>query len=170
MQRTLVSVVTIAFVLALLFAFVTTPVDAQTVAQNKNQTVAKAETSEDSMAKMDAIVKSDSAAKLEPVVKVTSPKAEIRDSILPAPDGNELADSCKAQAEGFDAGYCLGVVEGVIASMKLCKRDHSVITLGEATDATAKYLANHPEKLKQRDVVVARKALSEAYPCGGSRR
>jgi hypothetical protein len=103
---------------------------------------------------------------LEPVVKVTTPKAEVSDSILPPPDGNELAESCKAETEGFDAGYCLGVVEGVITSMKLCKRDRSVITLGEAADATAKYLATHPEKLKERDVLLARKALSEAYPCG----
>jgi ABC-type antimicrobial peptide transport system permease subunit len=170
MQRTLVSFFGIALGLALLFTITANLAFGQTATPSKTQTVAKAESSEDSMAKMDSIVKSDSAAKLEPVVKVTAQKAEIHDSILPAPDGNELADSCKAQAEGFDAGYCLGVVEGVISSMKLCKRDRSVITLGEAADATSKYLANHPEKLRERDVVVARKALSEAYPCNGSRR
>jgi len=170
MERTLARVAGIAFSLLLTFTFTTHPAFGQTDAQSKTQTVAKAETSEGSVAKMDGIVKTDSAAKLEPVVRVTAAKAEMADSILPPPDGNELADSCKAQAEGFDAGYCLGVVEGVIASMKLCKRDRSAITLGEAADATAKYLANHPERLKERDVLVARKALSEAYPCSGSRR
>lgn len=170
MKRTLASVFGIGLSLVLLLATTTNPAFGQTGTQSKTQTVAKAETDEDSMAKIDTIVKTDSATKFEPVVKVTTPKVEIHDSILPPPDGNELADSCKAEAEGFDAGYCLGVVEGVIASMKLCKRDRTVITLGEAADATAKYLASHPEKLKERDVLVARKALAEAYPCGGSRR
>jgi Ssp1 endopeptidase immunity protein Rap1a len=92
----------------------------------------------------------------------------MRDCNLPPPDGGDLVLSCKAEVEGFDAGYCLGVVEGVIASMKVCKQDRSAITLGEEADATEKYLASHPEKLKERDVVLARKALSKAYPCGGS--
>jgi hypothetical protein len=170
MERTLVSVVGIGLGLALLFTCATNPAYGQAGVQSKTQTVAKAETSEDSMAKVDAVVRTSSTGKLEPVVKVTAPKAEISDSILPPPDGNELAESCKAETEGFDAGYCLGVVEGVIASMKLCKRDRSVITLGEAADATTKYLATHPEKLKERDVLLARKALSEAYPCSGLRR
>jgi Rap1a immunity proteins len=168
MERTL-GVLRIGFGLVLLLMAITNSSVAQDGAQSKTQTVAKAENS-DSMARMDAIEKSDAAAKLQPVVKVSAPKAEISDSILPPPDGNELAESCKAEAEGFDAGYCLGVVEGVIASMKLCKRDRSVITLGEAADATAKYLANHPEKLKERDVLVTRKALAQAYPCSSSRR
>jgi hypothetical protein len=80
-------------------------------------------------------------------------------------DGNELATSCKGEVEGFDAGYCLGVAEGVIASMRVCKQDHSVITLGEAADAIGKYLSSHPDKLNERDVVLVRKALSKAYPC-----
>lgn len=74
--------------------------------------------------------------------------------------------SCKAEVQGFDAGYCLGVVEGVMASMRVCKQDHSAITLGEAADALEKYLSSHPDKLNERDVVLARKALSKAYPCG----
>jgi hypothetical protein len=85
-------------------------------------------------------------------------------------DGNILAVSCRSDVEGFDAGYCLGVVEGAIASMRLCKSGSSAITLGEAADAVEQYLASHPEKLDKRDVVVARKALSKAFPCGGGRR
>ena len=88
----------------------------------------------------------------------------------PSLDGNELALSCKAEVEGFDAGYCLGVVEGVIASMRLCKQDHSAITLGEAADAMERYLSSHPNKLNERDVILARKALSKAYPCGPFRQ
>jgi hypothetical protein len=166
MERTLASVVGIGLGVVLLVTYAARSVYGQTGAQSKTQTVASAETGDDSVARMDTSVRTSSTAKLEPVVKVTAPKAEISNSILPPPDGNELADSCKAETDGFDAGYCLGVVEGVIASMKLCKRDRSVITLGEAADATAKYLATHPEKLKERDVLLARKALSEAYPCG----
>lgn len=102
--------------------------------------------------------------------------AMVKAGIPPSPDtpdkldGNELAVSCKAEVQGFDAGYCLGVVEGVMASIKVCKPDHSTITLGEAADAMEQYLASHPDKLNQRDVVLARKALSKAYPCGGVRR
>jgi Rap1a immunity proteins len=137
----------------------------------QSDTVAKADTEQTApIAAMSAMAKTDAAVKVEPVVKMIAPKAEASEPILPPPDGNELAQSCKAEAEGFDAGYCLGVVEGVIASMRLCKRDRSVITLGEAADAAAKYLASHPDRLKERDVVLARKALSQAYPCGVSRR
>jgi len=170
MKQTLASVVAIGFGLILLLNLLMNPVFAQSVTDSKQQTVAKAETSENSIAAMDAVVKTDSAGKLHLVVKMAAPQAQVSDSILPPPDGRELAESCKAEVEGFDAGYCLGVVEGVISSMKLCKRDRSVITLGQAADATAKYMAKHPEKLKERDVLVARKALSEAYPCGSSRR
>ncbi|MFY9645046.1 MAG: Rap1a/Tai family immunity protein [Terriglobales bacterium] len=85
-------------------------------------------------------------------------------------DGNELAVSCRADIQGFDAGYCLGVVEGVMASMRVCKRDHSVITLGEAADAMETYLTSHPDKLNERGAVLARKALSKAFPCGAFRQ
>ncbi|MGA2457423.1 MAG: Rap1a/Tai family immunity protein [Terriglobales bacterium] len=131
-----------------------------------------------------AMVKAD-AEKADPTVKADAEKADaavrtdadktdavVRPAISPLPDkpdklnGDELAMSCKAEVQGFDAGYCLGVVEGVMASMRVCKRDHSAITLGEAADAVEKYLSNHPDKLNEREVVLARKALSKAYPCG----
>ena len=99
--------------------------------------------------------------------------AMVKRGIPPSPDkldGNELAMSCKAEVQGFDAGYCLGVVEGVMASMRVCKQGHSAITLGEAADALEKYLSSHPDKLNERDVVLARKALSKAYPCGPFRQ
>ena len=102
----------------------------------------------------------------------TDSTAMVKPAIPSSPDqpdklnGDELAKSCKAEVQGFDAGYCLGVVEGVMATMRACKHDHSVITLGEAADAVEKYLSTHPDKLNQREVVLARKALSKAYPCG----
>jgi len=135
---------------------------------NKADTVAKAAAGPaDGMTTIDAMARTDTAD-IRPMVKMDSrkTKAMMKAQVSPPPDGSELALSCKAEVEGFDAGYCLGVVEGVIASMRVCKQDHSVITLGEAADATEKYLASHPEKLKERDVVLARKALSKAYPCG----
>ena len=97
----------------------------------------------------------------------------VKRGIPPSPDkldGNELAMSCKAEVQGFNAGYCLGVVEGVMASMRVCKQGHSAITLGEAADALEKYLSSHPDKWNERDVVLARKALSKAYPCGPFRQ
>ena len=112
--------------------------------------------------KADASVKAD-ANKTDAVVKPAIPSSPDKPDKL---DGDELAMSCKAEVQGFDAGYCLGVVEGVMASMRVCKRDHSLITLGEAADAVEKYLSTHPDKLNQREVVLARKALSKAYPCG----
>src|ERR1035441_7428971 len=116
--------------------------------------------------------------KANATVKATADRTDtmVKAGIPPSPDkpdkldGNELAMSCKAEIQGFDAGYCLGVAEGVIASMKVCKQDHSAIKLGEAAEAMEKYLSNHPDKLNERDVVLARKALSKAYPCGPFRQ
>jgi hypothetical protein len=127
--------------------------------------------------KTDAMAKAD-AEKAVAMVKTDADKtgAIVKPAVPSSPDqpdklnGDELAMSCRADVQGFDAGYCLGVVEGVMASLRVCKRDHSVITLGEAADAVEKYLSTHPDKLNQREVVLARKALSEAYPCGPFRR
>jgi len=116
--------------------------------------------------KTDAAVNA-GADKTDAMVKPAIPSSPVKPDKL---DGDELALSCKGEVQGFDAGYCLGVVEGVMASMRVCKRDHSVITLGEAADAVEKYLSNHPDKLNEREVVLARKALSKAYPCGGFRQ
>ena len=116
--------------------------------------------------KADAIVKAD-ADKADSMVKAGIPPSPDKPDKL---DGNELAVSCKAEVQGFDAGYCLGVVEGVMASMRVCKQDHSAITLGEAADTMEKYLSSRPDKLNERDVVLSRKALSKAYPCGSFRQ
>jgi hypothetical protein len=128
---------------------------------NKADTVAKVEPEQ-----------ANAAVTMEAMIKMNAHRTDAMEKagVLPSPDGSDLALSCKAEAEGFDAGYCLGVVEGVIASMKVCKRDRSAITLGEAADAIDRYLTSHPDKLNQRDVVLARKALSKAYPCGHLRR
>lgn len=79
-------------------------------------------------------------------------------------DGSDLALSCKESTQGFDAGYCLGIVEGVIStSKKVCNR--SAITLGDAVAVVDKYLQDNPDKLNKRDAVLVREALSKAYPC-----
>ena len=78
-------------------------------------------------------------------------------------NGSELAASCQQSVQGFDAGYCLGVVEGVIStSKKVC--NHSPITLGDAVMVVDKYLRNNPEKLNKRDAILVREALSRQYP------
>jgi Rap1a immunity proteins len=164
---------TIVCSLTLLLALAIGSAFAGDATTSKADAVAKAEASPaDRTATMDAMLRTDAVAGMSPMVKMDShkTKAMIKARVLPPPDGSELALSCKAEVEGFDAGYCLGVVEGVIASMRVCKQDHSAITLGQAADATEKYLAGHPEKLNERDVVLARKALSKAYPCGPFRR
>src|SRR5205085_6208346 len=80
-----------------------------------------------------------------------------------APDklnGTELATACQESTQGFDAGYCLGVVEGVIStSKKVC--NHSAITLGDAVTVVDKYLRNNPDKLNKRDAELVREALSK---------
>ena|SRR5271166_1990397 len=155
MKRALTTV----FCLALLFAFGSAFAGDNTGdnPSNKADTVAKVEPDN-----------ANAAVKMEAMVRVKPHKTDAMEKadVLPSPDGSDLASSCKAEAEGFDAGYCLGVVEGVIASMKVCKHDRSAITLGEAADAIDRYLTSHPDKLTERDVVLARKALSKAYPCG----
>jgi hypothetical protein len=79
-------------------------------------------------------------------------------------DGNELAGYCKESTQGFDAGYCLGIVEGVIiTSKRAC--NHSAITLGDAVTVVEKYIQKNPDKLNKRDAVLVREALSKTYPC-----
>ena len=142
------------FGLALLLALTAGSAFASNNASNKADATAKADAE-----KADARVKTDSS----------NADAMVKRGIPPSPDkldGNALAMSCKGEVQGFDAGYCLGVIEGVMAAMRVCKQDRSAITLGLAADAVEKYLSNHPDKLNERDVVLARKALSKAYPCG----
>jgi Rap1a immunity proteins len=79
-------------------------------------------------------------------------------------NGTELATACQESTQGFDAGYCLGVVEGVIStSKKVC--NHSAITLGEAVAVVNKYIQDNPNKLNKRDAELVREALSKTYPC-----
>ena len=149
------------FGLALLLALIAGSLFGSNKASNKIEVMARA-----GSAKADTMGKAD-PEKTDAMVKAGIPPSPDKPDKV---DGNELAMSCKAEVQGFDAGYCLGVVEGVMASMRVCKQDHTAITLGEAADAMEKYLASHPDKLNERDVVLARKALSKAYPCGPFRQ
>jgi len=80
-------------------------------------------------------------------------------------DGKELAMSCRESTQGFDAGYCLGVIEGVISTSKTtCNR--STITLADAAKVVDQYLTDNPTKLDKRDAVLVREALAKKYPCG----
>lgn len=149
------------FGLALLLALIAGSLFGSNKASNKTEVMAKA-----GSAKADTMGRAD-AEKTDAMVKAGIPPSPDKPDKV---DGNELVMSCKAEVQGFDAGYCLGVVEGVMASMRVCKQDHTPITLGEAADAMEKYLASHQDKLNERDVVLARKALSKAYPCGPFRQ
>ena len=80
-------------------------------------------------------------------------------------DGKELATSCRASTQGFDAGYCLGVIEGVISTSRTtCNR--TTITLADAAIVVDQYLTDNPTKLDKRDAVLVREALAKKYPCG----
>ena len=83
-------------------------------------------------------------------------------------NGTELATACQESTQGFDAGYCLGVVEGVIStSKKVCNPG---ITLGDAVTVVNKYIKDNPDKLKKRDAELVREALSKTYPCSFFKR
>ena len=57
-------------------------------------------------------------------------------------NGTELAAACQESTQGFDAGYCLGVVEGVIStSKKVC---NPAIALGDAVTVVNKYIKDNP--------------------------
>src|ERR1700730_7678225 len=80
-------------------------------------------------------------------------------------DGNELAASCRESTQGFDAGYCLGVIEGVISTSKTtCTR--TTITLADAAFVVDQYLTDNPTKLNKRDAILVRDALAKKYHCG----
>jgi Ssp1 endopeptidase immunity protein Rap1a len=83
-------------------------------------------------------------------------------------NGTELATACQESTQGFDAGYCLGVVEGVLStSKKVC---NPAITLGDAVTVVNKYIKDNPDKLNKRDAELVREALSKTYPCSFFKR
>jgi len=73
----------------------------------------------------------------------------------------------KDKFEGFDLGYCLGLVQGVYANAsgtEFCPGERKVETK-EVLELVVKFVKVHPE-LKEKDGAdIVRWALSDEFPC-----
>jgi hypothetical protein len=91
-------------------------------------------------------------------------------------DGNHLLPRCQAAVdsldkpgwkdahESFNAGYCLGYVEGIsAASPDACPGPD--VTLSQLERVVVKFLQDNPEKLDRDQGVLVVMALSKAFPC-----
>jgi hypothetical protein len=75
-----------------------------------------------------------------------------------------LAGLCKNyDTSAIDAGYCLGYVSGVAASVPDCEREH--VTKAQEVKVFQKYIDDHPEELDKTAASVIRNALLKAFPC-----
>jgi Ssp1 endopeptidase immunity protein Rap1a len=112
-------------------------------------------------------------------------------AVLPQ-DGNQLLRACalamhlidSPQAEiqalekpqqALEAGYCLGLLRG-LANMNMVWQDHTKdtsmffclpteSTTGQWMRVVVKYLQEHPERLHEDDITLARLAFTSAFPC-----
>jgi len=91
-------------------------------------------------------------------------------------DGNDLLPRCQASVtsldtptwkdahEAFNAGFCLGLVQGVwYASANVCTP--AGVTFGQLQRVVLKFLQDNPEKLNLNQNLLAEMALSKAFPC-----
>ena len=102
-------------------------------------------------------------------------------------DGNRLLRSCEvllntmsnSEISGnlFDAGFCLGYVQGVHQLNRACNfllerkkqpifcSPHGKITNNQAVRIITKYLKEHPEQLHEEEIFLVIKAFGIAFPC-----
>jgi hypothetical protein len=98
-------------------------------------------------------------------------------------DGNELIKECSEAVRGadglqinshYDAGYCLGLTQGVRQTMRLLNEDippdlrtcfPDGITNGQGMRIVLKYLQDHPARLQEQAVYLVFLAYKTAYPC-----
>jgi hypothetical protein len=91
-------------------------------------------------------------------------------------DGNDLLQRCqqaveaidkttwKNANESFNAGFCLGLVQGVsYASADVCTGEG--VTFSQMERAVVKFLQDNPKKLNLNQSTLVQKALSKAFPC-----
>jgi len=91
-------------------------------------------------------------------------------------DGNDLLQRCqqaveatgeakwKDANESFDAGFCLGLVQGVsYASADVCTGEG--VTFSQMERVVVKFLQDNPKKLNLNQTTLVVKALSKAFPC-----
>jgi len=91
-------------------------------------------------------------------------------------DGNDLLPRCQQSVEAFDkntlkdvhesfnAGFCLGLVQGVAyASADVCRGQG--VTFSQMERVVVKFLQDNPEKLTLSQSALVDMALSKAFPC-----
>src|ERR1022692_1958459 len=91
-------------------------------------------------------------------------------------DGNDLLPRCQQSVEAldkttwkdahesFNAGFCLGLVQGVwYASANVCTGPG--VTFGQLQRVVLKFLQDNPEKLNLNQSTLVEMALSKAFPC-----
>jgi hypothetical protein len=86
-------------------------------------------------------------------------------------EGKEPAD----RNEAFEVGMCLGLVQGVVATMVLeddaNPKTHKICTppggikIDQATKAVMGYLFAHPEKALDDQTSVVHQVIKQTYPC-----
>jgi len=91
-------------------------------------------------------------------------------------DGNDLLPRCqqaveaidkatwKNANESFNAGFCLGLVQGVsYASADVCTGEG--VTFSQMERVVDKFLQDNPKKLNLNQSTLVEMALSKAFPC-----
>jgi hypothetical protein len=91
-------------------------------------------------------------------------------------DGNDLLPRCqqaveaidkttwKNANESFNAGFCLGLVQGVsYASADVCTEEG--VTFSQMERVVVKFLQDNPKKLNLNQSTLVQTALSKAFPC-----
>ena len=86
-------------------------------------------------------------------------------------DGIDDLAGCKAatgrDAGARDAGFCMGIVEGLMWSLPgwgvVCLPKG--VTTGQGLKVLVKYLDDHPEELHERTAELAFRAFVKAWPC-----
>jgi hypothetical protein len=94
----------------------------------------------------------------------------------PHQDGNDLLPRCqqaveaidkttwKNANESFNAGFCLGLVQGVsYASADVCTGEG--VTFSQMERVVVKFLQDNPKKLNLNQSTLVQTALSKAFPC-----
>jgi hypothetical protein len=91
-------------------------------------------------------------------------------------DGNDLLPRCQAAIassersafkdvhESFSAGFCTGLVDGIIySSSSVCPPDG--VTALQSVRVVVKFLNDNPDKLNLDQRVLVDAALTKAFPC-----
>lgn len=103
-----------------------------------------------------------------------------------AQDGHALFSSCQnvkylqkqaidTQTAVFEAGYCLGVIYGVYATLlKVGKENLCLPVLGlnnqEKVGIVNEYLKSHSSLLKNEDVLLILEAFKNKFPCHSTKK